>query len=87
MKPKPPPSPPSPPAPPLPPSEYEFYRCYLQVAGKKFVRLYSQTYQLMANAQEGSCFTHNADGGFHCGASACNPNCDQLVQDFRVARA
>ena len=75
------------PAPPAPPSSYTFYRCYLQVAGKKYVRLYSQTYQLMANAQEGQCYTTGTDEGLFCGQSGCNPNCDQLQEDFRVARA
>jgi len=52
-----------------------FNRCYLQVGGKKYVRLYSPTYQLVTNAIEGSCRYDQGDALF-CGNPACQTRCD-----------
>ena len=43
------------PAPPAPPATYEYHRCYLQVDGKKYVRLYSEKYSLLTTGTQGHC--------------------------------
>ena len=69
-------SPFAPPAPPAAPSTYSFWRCYMQRGNKKFVRLYSEQYKLMANAIEGRCEMNTDYGFYQCGAlGGCNPYC------------
>ena len=48
----------------------------MQRGNKKFVRLYSEQYKLMANAIEGRCEMNTDYGFYQCGAlGGCNPYC------------
>jgi len=63
------------PAPPAPPDSYKYWRCYMQREGKKYVRTYSATPELLTSGIEGTCqISAGTDYMFHCGDS-CNPNC------------
>merc|ERR1712118_461742 len=67
----PPKRPPSMPAPPAPPATYEYHRCYLQVDGKKYVRLYSEKYSLLTTGTQGHCDLTSDGSGYECGPSSC----------------
>jgi len=71
-----PPAPPSPPPPPAPPAIYSFYRCFLQVKGKKYVRMYSQDYKLLTTGIEGTCTLQ--DSQYFCGKPDCRLGCDDI---------
>ena len=47
-------------------------------AGKKYVRMYSQDYQLLTSGIEGTCTLD--DGTYSCGAEGCTAECDALSQ-------
>ena len=65
------------------PSTYSFYRCYMQRGNKKFVRLYSDQYKLMANAIEGTCTLDGALGFYACGGpDGCKPDCQGQDEDL-----
>ena len=58
------------PAPPAPPDSYKYWRCYMQREGKKYVRSYSASPELLTSGIAGTCGL-DGDYMFHCGDS-CN---------------
>ena len=56
------------PAPPAPPDTYKYWRCYMQRAGRKYVRTYSLSDELLTSGIAGEC-KMDADYMFHCGSS------------------
>merc|ERR1711988_1156389 len=83
----PPPHPPASPAPPAPPDSYTYWRCYLQKAGRKYVRIYSANPDLVTTGVEGECsLDPDADGMLFCGiqgASGCKKSAEcGLGADF-----
>ena len=58
------------------PSTYSFYRCYLQVGGAKYVRMYSESYTLLTTGIEGTCTLSDIDDQYYCGAASCS-ECEQ----------
>lgn len=60
---------------------YDFHRCYMQRGNKKYVRLYSDHYWLLANANEGHC-RPDEDDQFLCGLPTCTngPECSTGMQ-------